>query len=364
MTQTLKIIIPTAGWATRMRPQTWSKPKPLVSVAGRTVLDHLLDMFRSVPAFYPAKNLVQTVQKSTGAGGNLGSVEFIIITGPGLGETQIPQYMQEQHSELKTHFVLQPEMQGQSDALWLARKYLSGPVLICFADTLLETDFSFLGNEKAEGIAWVKPVPDPRRFGVAEVDAKGWVTHLVEKPRTLKNNLVVVGCYYIKQGEKLLSALAEQVQRGNPRNGEYFLTDTINIMIEDGLKMRTQVVEVWLDTGTIDAALETNRYLLEHGSASKTRNQIKTGVKIVPPVFVHASARISNSIIGPYASIGEECTITGARVEDSIIESGSKVEEVALVGSFIGRQARVHGISAKDPALRLNIGDDSIVSLK
>jgi glucose-1-phosphate thymidylyltransferase len=364
MTQTLKIIIPTAGWATRMRPQTWSKPKPLVSVAGRTVLDHLLDMFRSVPAFNPANNLVHTAKKSSGAGESRGTVEFIIITGPGLGETQIPQYMQEQHSELKTHFVLQPEMRGQSDALWLAREYLSGPVLICFADTLLETDFSILGNEKAEGIAWVKPVPDPRRFGVAEVDVKGWVTHLVEKPRTLKNNLVVVGCYYFKQGQKLQAALAEQFQRGKPRNGEYFLTDTINIMIEDGLKMRTQAVEVWLDTGTIDAALETNRYLLEHGSATKTRNQIKTGVKIVPPVFVHASAKVTNSNIGPYASIGADCMITGARVKDSIIESGSMVEKVALVGSFIGRRARVQGTSAEDPPLKLNIGDDSFVFLK
>ena len=364
MTQTFKIIIPTAGWATRMRPQTWSKPKPLVSVAGRTVLDHLLDMFRSVPGFNSANNLVHTTKKPPGAVGSLGSVEFIIITGPGLGESQIPQYMQEQHPELKTHFVLQPEMQGQSDALWLARKYLSGPVLICFADTLLETDFSFLGNEKVEGVAWVKPVPDPRRFGVAEVDAKGWVTHLVEKPRTVKNNLVVVGCYYFKQGGKLVSAFVEQFKRGTSRNGEFFLTDAINIMIEGGLKMRTQEVEVWLDTGKIDAALETNRYLLEHGSATKTRNQIKTGVKIVPPVFVHASAKVSNSIIGPYASIGADCTITGAQVEDSIIEAGSMVENVAVVGSFIGRRARVQGTSAKDPPLKLNIGDDSSVSLK
>jgi glucose-1-phosphate thymidylyltransferase len=135
-------------------------------------------------------------------------------------------------------------------------------------------------------------------------------------------------------------------------------------MIERGLKMRTQMVKVWLDTGTIEAALETNRYLLEHGSASKTRSQLKTGVKIVPPVFVHASAKVTNSIIGPFASIGAGCKVTGARVEDSIIEAGSIVENVALSGSFIGRQARVQGISSKDPPLRLNIGDDSLVSLK
>ena len=196
-----------------MRPQTWSKPKALVSVAGRPVLDHLLDMFRSVP---PPSGLGMTAyvgkkvkggKSSGGPGGNPSAAEFVIILGPGLGETQIPAFMQESHPELLTHFVLQPEMRGQSDALWLARNFLTGPALVCFSDTLLETDFSFLANEKADGVAWVKPVPDPRRFGVAEVDDKGWVTHLIEKPGSINNNLVVVGCYYFKQSEKLLSAI-------------------------------------------------------------------------------------------------------------------------------------------------------------
>jgi len=358
MTQSLKIVIPTAGWATRMRPQTWSKPKALVSVAGRTVLDHLLDMFRSVPDLSPAGRI------STGSKYNHDNAEYILILGPGLGETQIPPFLQEHYPKLKTYFVLQPLMRGQADAVWLARKYLSGPVLICFSDTLMETDFSFLADEKSEGVAWVKPLPDPRRFGVAVVDGEGWVTHLIEKPQSMDNNLVVVGCYYFKQAENLLSAIEEQFRRGTSLRGEYFLTDTINIMIERGLKMRTQTVEVWLDTGTIDATLETNRYLLEHGQANKTKNQKQPGIKIVPPVYVHASARISNSVIGPYASIGANCIITGALVEDSIVEAGATVEAVALKGSFIGKQAKVQGRSVEDPPLTLNIGDDSSVSLE
>lgn len=344
MIQTLKIVIPTAGWATRMRPQTWTKPKPLVSVAGRTVLDHLLEMFVSIPAGM--------------------EVEYVFIVGPYLGETQIPPYVREHYPALKVDYVLQSLMKGQSDALWLAREHLTGPLLICFSDTLIEADFSFLADEKADSVAWVKPVPDPRRFGVAEVDGEGWVTHLVEKPKALKNNLVVVGCYYFKQAEGVLSAIEEHFRRGASLRGEYFLTDTINIMIERGLKMRTQTVAVWLDTGTIAATLETNRYLLEHGKANKTRKDKQNGITIVPPSFIHASAAISNSVIGPYASIGADCIITGARVEDSILEAGVAVDEVALKGSFIGRQARIQGRSADDPPLKLNIGDNSSVTLR
>ncbi len=343
MTETLKIVIPTAGWATRMRPQTWSKPKPLVGVAGGTVLDHLLDSFHTLPAGM--------------------EVEYVFIVGPGLGETQIPPYVQERHPNLKAHYILQPVMKGQSDALWLAREHLTGPLLVCFSDTLIETDFSCLADEKAEGVAWVKPVPDPRRFGVAELDTDGWVTHLVEKPQTKDNNLVVVGCYYFKQADKLVSAIEEQFRRGTSLKGEYFLADSINIMIERGLKMRTKNVSVWLDTGTIEATLETNRYLLEHGRESNPQNIKDENSKIVPPVFVHESAEITDSVIGPHVSIGAGCVVTGSKIEDSILEAGVTVSAAALKGSFIGRQAQVQGRSADDPPLKLSVGDNSSVIL-
>lgn len=343
MTQPLKIIIPTAGWATRMRPQTWSKPKPLVGVAGKAVIDHLLDSFHSLPQPQAA--------------------HYVIIFSPGLGETQIPIYMKEQHPGLKVDYVLQPVMKGQADALYLAREFLTGPTLVCFSDTLIETDFSILGNDQVEALAWVKSVPDPRRFGVAEVDSRGLVTRLVEKPTSLENNRVVVGCYYFREGSHLVDAIREQVQRRTSRKGEYFLTDTINILLEGGLKMRTQVAETWLDTGTIKATLETNRHLLEHGCANTTGFQAPAGVSILAPVFIHPTAHITDSVIGPHTAIGADCQVNNAHIQDSILEAGVSVESVALKGSFIGRQARVKGISASAPALKLNIGDDSSVIL-
>jgi glucose-1-phosphate thymidylyltransferase len=341
MDKNIKIVIPTAGWATRMRPQTWSKPKPLVSVAGKTVIEHLLATFQTIPATF--------------------SKEYVIIYSPGLGETQIPAFMKEHYPDIDVNYVLQPVMKGQSDALELARSYLNGPMIVCFSDTLMETDFSFLAGEQAEGVAWVKHVPDPRSFGVAEVDSHGWVTRLVEKPTSLENDSVVIGCYYLRDGKALISAIHEQVKRGTSLKGEFFLTDALNIMIERGLKMRIQTVDVWLDTGTIDATLETNRYLLRHGQANQISKEKMNGVQIIDPVFIHPTSQVSNSVIGPDASIGQDCIITNANIENCILESGVKVEGVSLESSFIGRMTSVRGRSASDPALKLNIGDNSSV---
>lgn len=329
----MKIVIPMAGFGTRLRPLTWSKPKPLVSLAGKTILDHVLDMFRSVPDF--------------------DSAEFVFILGPSMGD-QIREHIAKHYPDWHVDFAVQPEMKGQSDAFWQAREFIHGPMLMAFSDTLIENNFSFLAHETNDGIAWVKPVPDPRRFGVAEVNPSGEVTKLTEKPTDMSNNLVVVGCYYFKEGEELISAIEEQIDRNISLKGEYYLVDAINILLERGAKMRTEKVDVWLDAGTPEALLDTNQYLLDHGRDNSVVSEAYENTIIVPPVNIHPNARVSRSLIGPYVSLGDGAVVQGSILQDSIIGDGTHITGSMLETSIIGQNVTVNGQRGK-----LNLGDNS-----
>src|SRR5690606_5156226 len=140
---------------------------------------------------------------------------------------------------------------------------------------------------------WVKAVPDPRRFGVVEVDSRGLVTQLIEKPNDMNNNLAVVGCYFFNDGKKLAQAIEEQIDRKIALRGEYYLVDAINLMLENHATMRIEHVKVWLDAGTSEALLDTNRYLLENGRANLEEQGTFDDNIIIPPVFIHPDARVN-----------------------------------------------------------------------
>ena len=326
----MKIISPTAGYGTRLRPHTWSKPKPLVTVAGKPVLGHVLDMFTKLP--------------------NIDEVTFIIGY---LGE-QIEEYVSTAYPELPSRYIVQKELIGQSHAIWLAREGMTGPMLMIFVDTIIEVDLSNLMSEEADALGWVKEVPDPRRFGVADVDQDGWVRQLVEKPQDVSNNLAIVGFYYFQKSEDLISAIVEQMERKTQLKGEYYLVDAINIMLEQGLKMRVQPIEEWHDCGKPDTLLETNRYLLENGRDNSTAASQREAMVVVPPVFIDPSADIERSVIGPHVSIGPGCVIKNSLIQNSLVDANSEITDSSLSDSLIGREARVIGRYRS-----LNVGDSS-----
>jgi glucose-1-phosphate thymidylyltransferase len=325
----MKVIIPMAGLGARMRPHTFSRPKPLINVAGQPFLKHLIDKLET-----------------------LDPDEYIFIVGY-LGD-QIERYIRE-HYDFKAHFVVQEELVGQSHAIYLAREHLDGPAIVMFADTLFEADLSVASTTDADAIAFVKQVDDPRRFGVIELDSAGRVTRFIEKPESTDNKNVVIGLYYVQDSRWMIRAIETQMAQKAMTKGEFYLTDTFQIMVNEGAVFRTQGVSVWLDIGKPETTLETNRYLLEHGFDNSA--QVKQeGVTIIPPVNIHPDARFEHAVIGPHAVIGAGCRIRYSIIKDSIVDDGAQIDRMILDNSLIGRSAQVKG-----RYFTLNVGETSTV---
>lgn len=316
----MKIVIPMAGYGKRLRPLTWSRPKPLLTVADKPMLGHVLEMFSALPSI----------------------TEVVFIVGH-LGD-QVEQYVARHHGGLKARFVEQAERLGQSHAIWLARERLEGPMLMIFVDTLVQADLSGLAREGAEAVAWVSEVSDPRRFGVARLTQGDRVTQLIEKPKDVGDRLAVVGFYYFQDAERLLAAIDEQMRRKLQLKGEYFLVDAINLMLEDGLNMRVEHVDTWHDCGTPQDMLETNRFLLENGRDNSDLAAQRKNVEIIPPVYIDPSADVRYAVIGPHVSIGAHCVIERATIRNSIIEESSRIVDSTLTSSLLGREVSVGGL--------------------
>lgn len=325
----MKAIIPLAGLGTRLRPQTLSRPKPLVSVAGKPILGHVLERIQGLPID-----------------------ETIFITGY-LGD-QIEAWVKANHP-VPSRFVEQKELKGQAHAIYLAREHIEGPLLIVFVDTIFEADLSGLLDLTEDGAIFVKEVPDPRRFGVAVLQ-DGHVARLVEKPRRPVSNLAVVGVYYLRNSGLFVECLAELLDRDIKTGGEYYLADALQLMIDKGAKLSAFPIDVWEDTGTAEALLQTNRYLL-----GRCGNQIQGELSdslIVPPVYAGPGTRLVNSIVGPNVSISAGAVVADSILRDCIVGECTQVTGTVMTDSIIGANALIQW-----QARRLNVSDYSQVEL-
>lgn len=313
----MKLVVPLAGYGTRMRPHTFVRPKPLINVAGKPVLGHILDRF-----------LPYHIE------------EAIFIVGH-LGE-QVAEYVDTHYAFPVTRYVEQRELKGQAHALWLAREYLSGPLFIIFVDTIFDGELDVIHRTEADGVAFVKEVEDPRRFGVAVTDTNGRIVRFVEKPDTLEHRLALIGLYWLREGEALVQAIEELLARNIQTKGEYYLADALQLMIDQGKHMIPHTVEVWEDCGTIEATLQTNRYLLRHGAANEEQHTFPTSV-IIPPCYIGENVVIERSVVGPYATVLDNAVIRDAIVRDAIVGEGSLIEAALVQDSLIGDRVRVRG---------------------
>jgi glucose-1-phosphate thymidylyltransferase len=329
----MKAIIPVAGAGTKLRPHTYTQPKALIPLAGKTILSIIVDQLKEV-----------------------GVTDFIFIIGY-LGE-KIKDYVQTNYSELNTHFITQNERHGTGHAIDITKEIVGNEeVIIVLGDTIAEYDLKYM-IEAPYSILAVKKVDDPRNFGVAEISEDGIITRVVEKPAIPKSNMALVGIYKIKETEILFHCL-NKIQDLKERSYDDFnLTDALDCMIQNGAIFHSLKVENWFDCGQKDSLLASNAILLKKFGNNMAENCIQNNTIIIPPVSIGNGCIIKNSVIGPNVAIGENTTINHAIIKDSIIGAYSNLFEIVLNNSLIGSDAEVKGVSRN-----LNIGDNTAIDL-
>ncbi|MCS7072832.1 MAG: sugar phosphate nucleotidyltransferase [Bacteroidia bacterium] len=326
----MKAVIPVAGAGVRLRPHTHTQPKPLIPIAGKPILGHLVE------------RLLEN-----------GIEEYIFVVGY-MGE-KIENYISEEFKDkIRFHFVRQEPRLGLAHAVGLCKNYLEeGKFLIALGDTIIDADFkTFFASEVTTFC--VQEVEDPRSFGVAVLNEEGDIRSLVEKPTIPKSNLALVGLYLIHEPSRLFEAIDYLMQNQIKTRGEYHLTDALMRLIESGVKMRTFKVNRWYDCGKKEILLETNRTLLDR--LEPTSYSFGNSV-IIPPVSIAPHVVIENSIIGPYVAIAEHTEIRDSIIQNSILGAYARLDSIILKNSIIGNDTTLIGKSQS-----VNIGDSTEIN--
>jgi glucose-1-phosphate thymidylyltransferase len=329
----MKAIIPVAGAGTKLRPHTYTQPKALIPLAGKTILSIIVDQLHEA-----------------------GIKDFIFIVGY-LGE-KIQDFVKAKYPHLTCHFVYQNERYGTGHAIDLAKEIVGkDEVFIVLGDTIAEYDVQEMLQSPYSTLA-VKRVDDPRNFGVAEIDADGFISRVVEKPAIPKSNMALVGIYKIIETDFLFICLKKIIQQGDVTHNELSLTDALECMIQQGAKFKSFKVQNWFDCGKKETLLQSNATLLKKFGGKILEQEKFENTIIIPPVSIGEGCDIRNSVIGPNVTIGDSTLLNYTIVKDSIIGSFSKLYDVVLDDSLIGSDTGIKGETRS-----LNIGDNTDIDL-
>ncbi|MCQ2123915.1 MAG: NTP transferase domain-containing protein [Fibrobacter sp.] len=300
----MKIVLPVAGNGLRLRPYTENVPKCLLPVAGKTILDWIVEDSLS-----------------------LKPSETIFITG--YKADVVDQFLTKRPAWGATRTVVQSNPQGLGEAISLSLPFVNDdePLLIILGDTLFEADLSILNNAQ-ENILYTFKVEDPKRFGVAVTDANGRIERLVEKPQEFVSDEAIVGIYYIKDVKVLKESLKYLMDNNIRTKNEFQLTDALEMMLEKGCKFSTAPVQKWLDCGLAETLLETNAHVLKRNDNSASVSA--DGCKIIAPCYIGKNVQLVNCTIGPNVAIGDGAVIENCTLKDVVVWDGVKVSDKAL----------------------------------
>jgi len=324
----MQIIIPMAGKGKRMRPHTLTTAKPLIPVAGKPIVQRLVEDITKV------------------CGEKVEEIAFVIAPDFGIEvEENLVKVAESQGAKGSIHY--QTEALGTAHAIMCAKNAIKGKTVVAFADTLFKADFVM--NTEEEGVIWVQKIEDPSQFGVVKLNADGIITDFIEKPTQFVSDLAIIGIYYFKNGDYLKSELQYLLDNNIREKGEYQLTNALENMKQKGTKFKPGQVTEWLDCGNKNSTVYTNQRVLEFDKGKahlKGKNIINTNSIIIEPCFIGDEVELSNCVVGPYASIGARSVISNSLVKNSILQKETKVQSAILENSMLGIAAEVKGKSS------------------
>ncbi|MDE0536625.1 sugar phosphate nucleotidyltransferase [Tenacibaculum sp. L6] len=321
----MKIIVPMAGIGSRLRPHTLTTPKPLTVIAGKSIVQRLVEDITSV--------VDQPIE------------EIAFIIGPAAkgfpADTKDKLIKIAENLGAKGSVYVQEEALGTAHAIYCAKESLGGSCVVAFADTLFKADFTLDAN--ADGAIWVKQVEDPSAFGVVKLK-DGFITDFVEKPKEFVSDLAIIGIYYFKDADKLLDEINYLIDNDIRPSGEYQLTEALEALKQKGAKFIPGKVSTWMDCGKKDPTVDTNKLVLgfeqADGNNLVSEDVVLENAEIIQPCYVGKNVVLKNTKIGPYVSIGENSVVENSTITNSLIQTNVHISNANLDNAMIGNHAK------------------------